>query len=271
MSSTQSPSEPAWQLLASFRTLLLGFVVVTALAVEPLHQVDVALHGRWVLDVMPDWAPFFQQVLDRLAGQAVDVPVLAAVAVALAARRRTWRPLLVAAAVEAGFYGVVGLMKLVFARPAPILGDPAFFHGGLLRDGWNGISFPSGHTAESVLVYGAVVYLLATYSHVSRRAVRALAVLVAVVALDAGFVSFMLGWHWATDLLGGWLAGGLVLRVIVVGDRWLSRRPGGPADDVEDWATCARSPLMTAPASSLRPSSRPVTTPRSSLPGWTLL
>lgn len=267
----QSPPEPRWQLLVSFRTLLLGFVVVTALAAEPLHQVDVALHGRWVLDVMPEWAPFFQHVLDRIAGQAVDVPILAAVAIVLAVRHRTWRPLLVAAAVEAGFYGVVGLMKLFFARPAPILGDPAFFHGGLLHEGWNGISFPSGHTAESVLVYGAVVYLLASCSRVSRRAVRTLAVVVAVIALDAAFASFMLGWHWATDLVGGWLAGGLVLRAIVVGDQRLGRRLGGPSDDVEDWAACARSPLMTAPASSLRPSSRPVTTPRSSLPGWTLL
>ena len=276
MSSTfQTPVQTPQRrrdLLFSFPALLIGLVVVTALAMEPLHQVDVALRGRWLLRVLPSWEPFFQQVLDRIAGQAVDAPVLVAVALALAARRRSWRPLLVAAAVEAGFYGVVGLMKLVFARPAPILGDPAFFQGGLWQDGWNGISFPSGHTAESVLVYGAVVYLLASYSRVSRRVVGTLTVVVVVLALDAGLVSFLLGWHWATDLAGGWLAGGLVLRGIVLGDRWLTGRfDEGAEDGVGDWTACARSPLMTTPTTSRRPSSTPATTPRSSPLEWTLL
>lgn len=271
-----APTAPAPQrrrdLLVSFPTLLAGFAVVTGLAMEPLHQVDLALHGRWILRLLPAAQPFLQHVLDRIAGQAVDAPVLVAVALVLAARYRTWRPLLVAAAVEGGFFGLIGLMKLVFARPAPILGDPSFFHGGLWRDGWDGISFPSGHTAEGVLVYGAVVYLLAAWSLLSRRVVQGLAVVVGLVALDAGLVSFLLGWHWATDLVGGWLAGGLVLRGIVVGDRWLSRRiGGGGGGDVEDWDACARSPLMTTPASSRPPSSRPATTRRSSPLEWTLL
>jgi undecaprenyl-diphosphatase len=271
MPSVQTRPLRRRDLLVSFPTLLGAFVVVTTLAIEPLHEVDVVLRGRWLLHVLPSWEPFFQHVLDRIAGQAVDAPVLVAVALALAVRRRTWRPLLVAAAVEAGFYGVVGLMKLAFARPSPVLGDPAFFHGGLWQDGWAGISFPSGHTAESVLVYGAVVHLLASYSRLSRRVVKAVAVAVGVVALDAGLVSFLLGWHWTTDLLGGWLAGGLVLRGIVLGDRWLPRRVGRLPDDVEHWAACARSPLTTTPPSWRPPSSRPVTTRRSSPPGWTLL
>lgn len=250
--------------------LVCAFLVVTALAMEPLHQVDLALSGRWASQLLPSWQPFLQDVLDRVAGQAVDAPILVAVALVLGVRRRTWRPLLVAAAVEAAFYGFVGLMKLLFARPAPILGDPSFFHGGLWNDGWNGISFPSGHTAESVLVYGAVVYLLARYSSLPRRAVRALVVVAAVVALDAGLVSFLLGWHWTTDLFAGWLAGGMALRAVVLGDRWLDRRIRARSAGVGDWAPCARSPLTTGPVSSRPPSSRPVTTLRSSSPGWTL-
>lgn len=213
--------------LLSLPGLVVAFAVITALAMEPLHHVDLALQARWVHQVLPGWGHFFQAYLDPIAGQSVDAPILVLVALLVARRHGTWRPLLVAAAAEGAFYAIVGLMKIAFARPAPVRGGGVFFHGGLWRQGWEGISFPSGHTAESVLIYGAIVYLLATYSGVSRCTARVLTGLVVVVALNAAFVSFFLGWHWTTDLVAGWIAGAIALRVIVLGDRWLSRRLAG--------------------------------------------
>lgn len=200
---------------ASIPVLAVAFVVVTVLASGPLRDLDRALDFQWVRWYAPTLRPFIQEVLDRIAGQAVVLPVLAAVAIPLAWRRRTWRPILIGTAAEVGFLGVIGLMKIGFARPAPQLDDPSFFNGGLFSAGWHGISYPSGHAAEAVIFYGLAVYLIARYSSASRRLVTLLGWGAALITLNAVATSFFLGWHWVTDLVGGVIAGGLVLRVIV--------------------------------------------------------
>jgi membrane-associated phospholipid phosphatase len=221
------PGRTPWRALiaraTSWQALLVAFVVVVLLATGPLQGVDRALHHPWARELTPGLVPFLRDLLDRIAGQRVNLPVLATTAVVLAARRRSWRPVGVALVAEAGFY-VVGLLKLLFARPAPMLHDPAFFAGGLGVDGREGISFPSGHAAESVLIYGAVVYLVAVYSSASRRTVTALGVLTAVLVVNAVVVSFGLGYHWFSDLLGGVVTGGLLLRTVVGIDRGLGNR-----------------------------------------------
>ena len=42
---------------------------------------------------------------------------------------------------------------------------------------------------------------------------------VVAISVNSVAVSFLLGWHWATDLLGGLIAGGLFLRILVQCDR----------------------------------------------------
>ena len=103
--------------------------------------------------------------------------------------------------------------------------DPRFFQGGLLEFGDRGISYPSGHSSEAILIYGAAVYLIAHYSGASRRVVHRLSWVVAAIAVNSVAVSFLLGWHWATDLLGGLIAGGLFLRILMPFDQ-TAPRPG---------------------------------------------
>ena len=95
--------------------------------------------------------------------------------------------------------------------------------------GAKGISFPSGHAAESILIFGAAVYLLAHYSAASPRLVRRLRWVVALIALNSVVVSFLLGWHWMSDLLGGLLLGGLLLRLITRWDERGRERQGDAA------------------------------------------
>ena len=90
-------------------------------------------------------------MLDRIAGQAVCLPVLTAVAIVLARRRRSWRPIVIALLAEVGFLGGVGTLKVLLGRGASSTGDTRFFEACLLEMGTLGISFPpSGHAAEAV-------------------------------------------------------------------------------------------------------------------------
>lgn len=59
-----------------------------------------------------------------------------------------------------------------------------------------------------LLVLGAVALVIAQYSGASQRAVRWLTAAVALIAVNSVVVSFQLGWHWVSDLVGGVLAGG---------------------------------------------------------------
>ncbi|SMX99298.1 phosphatase PAP2 family protein [Brevibacterium antiquum] len=212
----------------SIWALALGFVVLAIIAAGPLRVWDYQLNRRWLYLFDPDLVWFAQNVLDRIAGQAVCTPVLAVVAIVLAHRRQSWRPIGFALATEAAFFIGIGGLKVLLARPATTLHDPRFFQGGLLELGDRGISFPSGHSAEAVLIYGAAVYLIANYSGASRRLVRVLCWVVIAISVNSVVVSFLLGWHWATDLIGGLIAGGLFLRILTQYDtrtryRWKRR------------------------------------------------
>lgn len=78
-------------------------------------------------------------------------------------------------------------------------------------------SFPSGHVAAAVALYGGVAYVV--FKHTERPVVRALAAAVAVLAPVAVALSRMYrGMHYLTDVIAGAALGGLclVLAIAVV-------------------------------------------------------
>lgn len=202
-----------WRTITTIPVLAGVLLVFTFLAAGPLQGLDRALNRDWSSFIMPSWRPFIENVLDPIAGQAVAVPILGIIAVCVSWARRSWRPFLVACLAEFLIVGFVGWFKVLMARQSPELGDPAFFHGGIFKNAWLGISYPSGHASEAVLLYGVMVYLLLRYGYLTRRAYRVLVGVVILITVMTVVDSFYLGWHWATDLIGGCIAGALVLRV----------------------------------------------------------
>ncbi|MFD4947695.1 phosphatase PAP2 family protein [Streptomyces sp. NPDC058239] len=92
-----------------------------------------------------------------------------------------------------------GLMELI-ARPRPPLGDWAT-HA-------SGFAFPSGHATTSALMAGLLLTALGlrTRGGTGPRPLRtAVAVLVVCWAAAVGVSRVLLGVHWATDVLAGWL------------------------------------------------------------------
>jgi undecaprenyl-diphosphatase len=75
-------------------------------------------------------------------------------------------------------------------------------------------SFPSGHSAASVVLYGGLAVLVCAVT--SRRAVRFAAWFVAtVLAVAVGLSRIYEGEHYPTDVLSGWIVGAVVLSLAV--------------------------------------------------------
>ncbi len=110
---------------------------------------------------------------------------------------------------------VVLVLKVGLGRGQPAPADPSFFIGGM--------AYPSGHTANIVLVYGLVVYLLGRYYGLSRAEYFALWSAVAALSVLMVVVSLTLNWHWFADLIAGLIVGGAVLEMTVAADAAMPR------------------------------------------------
>lgn len=77
--------------------------------------------------------------------------------------------------------------------------------------------FPSGHVSNAVVLFGVLAALATRH----RRAMTALAIWVSVTV---GLSTLYLDTHWVTDILGGWIAGVLVLMILPSGVRLLETR-----------------------------------------------
>lgn len=142
----------------------------------------------------------------------VGMPVLAVLALAvLSLRRRSRTPamLIVAAGLGSLLMTIAG--KDIIDRHRPPFADaiPPFEHSA---------SFPSGHTLNATVICGVVAYLLILRQR--SVAARSLTVVITVVlAVVVGLTRVLLGAHWFTDVLAGWLLGAAWLALIITAHR----------------------------------------------------
>ena len=80
-----SPGNRGWlDTITSIPALIVGSVLMILIAAGPMQHMDLLLARRWLYHIEPDLLWFAQNVLDRVAGQAVCLPILIVVAVVLA-------------------------------------------------------------------------------------------------------------------------------------------------------------------------------------------
>lgn len=204
----------AWQ-----RTIAVGIPALLALMVL-LRIAAAAALERGLLERERDFllwlatgAPFgfSTAVFLQTFGSDITLVILVALTAGIAAWAR--KPItalsIVLAAVVPDLVGRFGWLIWSRARPD-------FIHDGIASPGFH--SFPSGHTAKTIAVYGFLTLLwMRASSSVVERVAAALSF--AVIASAVPFGRMAMGVHWPSDVIGGALIGGAWLVVLARGLR----------------------------------------------------
>jgi undecaprenyl-diphosphatase len=131
--------------------------------------------------------------------------------------------------------GIVdSLVKILVNRPRPVVDHPVATA--------MGHSFPSGHAMSSVVTYGAL--LLVFLPLVTGRWRHLTVGLISVLILGIGTSRLLLGVHFVSDVVGGWILGlAWLLGAVAVFETWRvdeGKRRAHPLDEgVEPEAAAA--------------------------------
>ncbi len=192
-------SRAYWVLLGTLTAVYLALTVAVVTG-SPLDIVDRAVARMDFVRHLPDLHPWVATYV--IAGQRAPSAAVAAAWLAWRSwRTRSLRPVVVLVSALLLLNVSVGAVKLATGRLGPQLTTHAraVFAGGDI--------FPSGHASNAVVVFGLLAWL-------ATRHRRAGALLAVVGAGSVGLATIFLDTHWVTDVVGGWLAGALVLLVL---------------------------------------------------------
>jgi membrane-associated phospholipid phosphatase len=150
--------------------------------------------------------------LDDLGLRSVSGISLIVIGLYIAIRFKTWRPVNLGLLAFLALNAVVGAFKYALGRTKPRLGLDILHAGGM--------SYPSGHASNAILIWGVIAYLLYRYAHINRYRGRLASAAVGVLALTVCTVSLIRNTHWFSDLFGGLLLGSALLVLIIAIDRF---------------------------------------------------
>jgi len=137
--------------------------------------------------------------IGTLPGERYVHPLLGALSalaiLVLRPQEAAWRALIPLAAASLGAIVAHHAVKFVYRRPRPAIA---------LSWGKTEPAFPSGHTADATAVLLTSAWLMVREGLLPPGFAWPVAVVVSVVT---GISRVALGWHWGSDVLGGWLTG----------------------------------------------------------------
>lgn len=198
-----------WRLLGDARVVIatIGILLLLAFALTPFGgQIDAEVTGLVAAEANGEWDPLLKAI--EVIGQRAPMTVLVLMLGGLLAwRRRSWQPVLLAAATPIVFTLVVGTLKVTLGRGFPHQENTGWWEGGL--------AFPSGHAAGAVAFWGVAATLLVRLQGRENLRTRAILWFPWAVVLVC---SLLRGTHWAADLLAGGLVGYLVLKLLLHGE-----------------------------------------------------
>jgi membrane-associated phospholipid phosphatase len=218
-----SVGRPPWWLVVG--ALLVGGVVTADLLTGGiLERMDLR-----VSEIVSDWDlshsaayPFIWAVT-QLGGRGTILVVLAGLVGYLAWRRHTLLPVVRVLVALALLTVAVYAVKHATGRTAPAFPGSFFFHE-------DGASFPSGHVANAVLMWGVARWQAVEYG-LPMRVQRTFWVLSIAGPFATALAMVSLDFHWVTDAVVGAAVGVSLLGVVhaldaAVLSRWVRARAG---------------------------------------------
>jgi undecaprenyl-diphosphatase len=193
---------PRVRSLAIAAGVLLGLFVLLLIAVASSWSVVLDLDrslGHAIVG-RPSWLVSPADSLG-LATRDVGTGAVVVIAVALLWRpHRLWAQWLMWSALVG--FALQNIVKVLVGRERPSWSESAFQP--------LTAAFPSGHAMSGITTW-AVLGVILLVAPVGGRLPRVVGVLALAVGLLMGPSRLVLGVHWPTDLLGGWLLGGAVV------------------------------------------------------------
>jgi undecaprenyl-diphosphatase len=192
---------------------LVASLLVIGTIADGVRDQEVFLLDAWATPFLHGIrSPLLDAVMNGLTALGSTIVVLPILLVSLGVLylKRRYGAMLFLATALGGSLVIDFTMKLIFERPRPKLDYAA-----VLPD----YSFPSGHAMNGVAFYVSIALILWT---VFGRRVGVVSTIVAVaLAIGIGVSRIYLGFHYLTDVLGGWLAG--IVWLLVVGAAFRAR------------------------------------------------
>ena len=152
--------------------------------------------------------------LDDLGLRGFTATVLLIAAALIGRRFSSWRPLNLSVLSLIFLNLFVGAAKIGFGRcKAREDFDTCIFT--------DGMAYPSGHTANALVTWGLLAYIIFRYTHKDPFEGLRLYWVVGVMTIAVCIASLIRNTHWFTDLLGGMFLGGAILVLVVAIDRFI--------------------------------------------------
>lgn len=163
-------------------------------------------------------------------GGGIGMPILASILTAwLTFLSRTWRPI-----VLVGGAALVSTTATTFGKR--LVGRTRPDHSEAVPPYESTPSFPSGHTLNTTVVIGVLVYIMCLQFQILWARITAItAGVIFIIAM--GLSRVFLGHHWLTDVMAGWLLGLAWVCMVILAHRLFhlirKREHAGPAPTFE--------------------------------------
>lgn len=203
-------SDRSWYpsgLLVLGSVLLLGWVTLDVVLTGPWYRADIAI-ADWVdtVDLRGKTVPnAILWLLAQTGGRGAVLVVIGLLTLYVMRERRVWQPMLRVAVALALLTVVVYALKLGLGRTAPGFGSSILYADGL--------SYPSGHSANAVLWWGVAVWLVRSYA-MQPWLITSCTVLAVAAPVVTTVSMLLLNYHWLTDVVAGLALGVVLLRVL---------------------------------------------------------
>jgi undecaprenyl-diphosphatase len=190
----------------------LGLVLERAFIANGATAIDARV-TRWFVAHRTETLTTVMRAVTWLGSSAVIIPTTVIIVTVLVVRHRVVLGVFLGITV-AGASLLSTLAKEIVGRDRP----PASLRLAAVTSP----AFPSGHATQAAATYLALAVIVSLFVRRARPRIVIWAAAILIIAL-VGVSRVYLGVHWATDVLGGWLLGGLWVTGLTVSFQPLER------------------------------------------------